>query len=261
MPGGIVILKTGKPSVFVHDANLGQDGRAGMPGNTYDQVDAVTFEDSTHRMKQGLQINTFPWTGVFESSTARSYEILKDMSGTGAVDGNARVVTWYGEGTGAASAQGIGYDAARVFGLTENGGPGELLEISGEIVQDGTFDSISLIERGTQTGASFASTWVDLDIGGHLGAPSSTAGGRFYAHVLNNLAVGGNTQWVFTIQHASATGGTVLTATGATATYGSGTTLGTVLISSGLLQRFVRMVGTRDATTGTVDYVVGAVRK
>ena len=49
----VVILKNGNPAVWVHDANLGQDGRAGHPAVGNDAVDAVTFDSGGHQNRLG----------------------------------------------------------------------------------------------------------------------------------------------------------------------------------------------------------------
>ena len=258
---GIVILIGGKPAVFASDQNLGQYGRAGHPEQAKDQVDTMTFLDTAHRNKHGNETNTFPWTGLFETSAAgtggSSYDQVKDLFGNGTGNATARVVSYYPESTagGAPAASpipGVGFDAARAFSFSESGGPGDVLEISADIQQDGTADDLSLIVGTTVTG-NYTSTSIDM-------GPSSTAGGRFYLHALNNLAVGGNTRWIFTVQHASAADASFVTATGATATYGTGVTTGVVITSSAQLRKFVRVVATRDASSGTFEFVVGAKR-
>ncbi len=250
----IVVLKGGKPTVYVHDTNLGQDGRAGHPSRSKDQVDVVTFLDDAHRNRPGLENVTFDWTGIFTATSGRSYNVIKDMFGDSTGNATARVVSWYAGDTDPAAGvgAGVGMNAARVFDMNEDGGPGDLLELNASMVQDGTSDDLRLIEISSAT-ASFTST--NLDMGA-----SSTAGARFYLHLLTNSASGGNTQWVFTVQHASSTAASWVTATGATATYASGTTLGAVITSTGQLRKFVRVLGTRDADSGTVEYVIGAHR-
>jgi hypothetical protein len=257
----IHILIEGKPAVYASDKNLGQYGRAGHPDLQKDQVDVMTFLDGGHRNRPGLEANAFQWTGLFEASEAgtggSSYDAIKELFGDGTGAAAGHVVSYYPQSTAAgepvdAAAPGIGFDKARAFNITESGGVGDVLELSADIEQDGTADHTNLIV-GTTVTANFTSTNIDL-------TASSTAGGRFYLHTLNNLAVGGNAQWTFTVQHASATGASWVTATGATGTYGSGTTTGVVLTSSGQLRRFVRVVATRDATTGTFEFVVGAKR-
>lgn len=249
---GVVILKNGNPAVWVHDANLGQDGRAGHPSVGHDTVDAMTFIDGGHRNRQGLETGAFEWTGLFESASGRSYEIAKDLFGDGTGAGTARVVSYYMTSPTTGGAPGWGFDAARGFGLSESGGPGELEELAISMTQDGTVDHIQSMGTNRAT-ANFTSTWLDL-------GASSTAGGRFYLHIGTNLATGGSAQWTFTVHHASSTGAATAIATGATATYGSGTTTGVVLQSTGELRQFVRLSGTRDATGGTVEYIVGANR-
>lgn len=250
----INILKNGNPGVFVKDKNLGQDGRAGHPALSYDVVDVVTFDDNSHRNQQGLQDNSFEWTGLFNGNAtgSRSYQVIKELLGDGTGAAATQVVSYYHSDPATGAAPGYGFDAARAFNMNESGGPGELLELSASIGQAGTVDSI--VSMGTsQITANGVSTWVDL-------GPSSAAGGRFYLHLGTNQADGGNTRWTFTMHHASATSAATAVATGATATFGTGVSTGVVLQSTGQLRRFVRMAFVRDATTGTIDYQVGANR-
>lgn len=255
------ILIGGKPALFASDQNLGQYGRAGHPEVGKDLVDTMTFDDNAHRNKQGLETGSFPWTGLFEASPAStggsSYDIVRELFGESTGNAAGAVVSYYPESTSAgapvdAAAPGVGFDKTRAFGMSESGGVGDVLELSADFQQDGTVDDLRLVV-GTTVIANFTSTNVDM-------VASSTAGGRFYLHSMTNLASGGNTKWVFTVQHASATAASWVTATGATGTYGSGTTTGVVLQSSGQLRRFVRVVATRDATSGTFEFVVGANR-
>ena len=252
----VVILKNGNPAVWVHDANLGQDGRAGHPAVGNDAVDAVTFDSGGHQNRQGLESGVFEWTGLFEGNATtvppRSYAIAKDLFGDGTGNSTARVTSYYMTDPSVGAAPGWGFDAARGFGMAESGGPGELEELTISMQQDGTVDHIQSMGSARVTN-TFTSTWLDL-------GASSTAGGRFYLHIGTNVAVGGNTRWNFTIQHASATNAATVVATGATATYGTGTSLGAILESTGQLRQFVRMVGTRDATSGTIEYIVGGNR-
>ena len=257
MPG-IVILVAGKPAVFPSGNDLGQYGRAGHPEITSDTVDITTFNDNSHRNRRGLEQTNFEWTGLFDSTANASYPAVKDLFGDGTGEATARVVSYYPEGTSAGAPiglarPGIGLSSARAFNLSESGGAGDVLELSGNITQDGTADLLDLIV-GTTITANYTSTNIDL------GGASSTAGGRFYFHSLTSKAAGGNAKWTFVVEHASATNASYVTATGATATFGSGSATGVVITSSGQLRRFVRLTGTRDSTGGTIEFVVGAKR-
>jgi hypothetical protein len=255
---GITILVAGKPAVFVSGNNLGQFGRGGHPEIASDTVDITTFNDSAHRNRQGLEQTSFSWTGLFDSTANASYPIVKDLFGDSTGAATARVASYYPEGTAAGAPigyakPGVGLSSARAFGLTESGGVGDVLELNGEISQDGTADFLDLIV-GTTITANYTSTNIDL------GGASSTAGGRFYFHSLRSTAAGGNAKWTFVVEHASATNAAYVIATGATATFGSGSATGVVLTSSGQLRRFVRLTGTRDNSAGTIEFVVGAKR-
>jgi hypothetical protein len=247
-----LILKGGNPAVYAHGANLGQFGRSGHPALSKDQVDVVTFDSAGHANKQGLESAGFTWTGLFTSSASTSYEVVNDMFGgaTGAAPG--RIVTWWPEGSSIRDKQGIGLDKVYGFSNTNDGGPGELLEITTDMVQDGTSDYITGIIGTTYTANSTSAAAT-------MGA-SSTLGGRFYFHVLSCSASGGNEEFDFLIQHASATNQTYVTATGGSVTVASAQSNGTVFLSSGQLRAFTRVVVTRDASSGAVQFVLGAYR-
>lgn len=248
-----IVLMGGKVAVYVDGSDLGQDGRAGHPAITRDTVDAVTFKDTAHRNKASLGgVFSFDYTGLFTSTVGRSYTVLNDMWGSGTGNPTPQVLTYWPD-SATVTAPGIGLGSAFVTNITNVGGPGDLEEISVTITQDGTFDDLTGIAPNNTVTANFTGTAVDL-------LSSSTAGGRFYINILDNKAVGGSAQWVLTVEHSTNSTGNFVTATGATGTYGTGTAIGTILVSSGDLRQYVRLIGTKDATTGTFQYVAGAKR-
>jgi len=248
-----VVLMGGKAAVYAHGSDLGQDGRAGHPAVTRDTVDAVTFNDTAHRNKAALEgVFTFDYTGLFTSTAGRSYTVLNDMWGSGTGNPTPRVLTYWPD-SATVTAPGIGFSSAYVSNLQNQGGPGDLEEIAVTITQDGTFDDLtSLADDNTQTN-TFTGTAIDM-------LSASTGGARIYVNILSNLAVGGNTRWNMTVEHSSNSTGNFITATGATGTFGTGTAIGTILLGAGSLRQYVRINGTRDATTGTLRFVAGAKR-
>jgi hypothetical protein len=246
------ILKGGNPAVYAHGANLGQDGRSGHPNLSKDTVDAVTFNDAGHSNKHGLESVSFDWTGLYTASAGRSYNVVKDMFGDSTGNASARVVSYYPEGSVIRDKQGIGLDKVTAFSVTQDGGPGDLLELSAGFDQSGTSDFITGVIGTTYTANTTSAAAT-------MGA-SSTAGGRYYLHILNASMSGGNEEFDFKIEHASATNQTYVTATGASLTVASAQSNGTVFTSSGQLRAFVRVVVTRDASSGSVEFVLGAYR-
>jgi hypothetical protein len=246
------ILKGGNPAVYAHGANLGQDGRSGHPNLSKDTVDAVTFNDAGHSNKHGLESVSFDWTGLYTASAGRSYNVVMDMFGDSTGNASARVVSYYPEGSAIRDKQGIGLDKVTAFSVAQDGGPGDLLELNAGFDQSGTSDFITGVIGTTYTANSTSTVAT-------MGA-SSTAGGRYYLHILNASMSGGNEEFDFQIEHSSANGANFISATGASMTVASAQSAGTVLISSGQLRAFVRVVVTRDASSGSVEFVLGAYR-
>ena len=243
------IIKGGTPTIYIRQNKFGTWARTANPNIEFDVVDAAAIDDSGVRMKPGLQNVTVEISALFDSSGSASHEIFDDLVN------NDRPISIYQNGAGTGS-EGWGFASASLDAYIPSGAPGDLLEISGVVRQDGTFDR--LLSLGIEQTVTANTTGGTVDNGA-----SSTGNGRFYLHLTgSNIVSGGNAIWAATLQHSSNTTAASFTNV-ATASFGSGTRGATAIEftgTSGTIKRYTRLIITRDATTGTFGIQAGIAR-
>ena len=243
------IIKGGTPTIYIRQNKFGTWARTANPNIEFDVVDAAAIDDNGVRMKPGLQNVTVEISALFDSSGSASHEIFDDLVN------NDRPISIYQNGD-ATGNDGWGFASASLDAYIPSGAPGDLLEISGVVRQDGTFDRLLSLGAGVTVTANTTGGTVD-------NGASSTANGRFYIHVIGtNTAVGGNTEWNATLTHSSNTTAASFTNL-ATTTFGSGVQGATALLftgTSGTIKRYTRLIITRNSTAGTFSIQAGIAR-
>jgi hypothetical protein len=237
----------GRPIIYVRDANLSTSGRVVLTGIEYDAVDVTAFADSAHRNLLGQPSVTFRFDGLFDGSGLASHNALVDLLGT------RRAVTVWMEGDGTGT-MGIGLGSAGAEQYRPGGNVGEYVSVGANIIQDGTWDKPVSLGSSTLVALGASATFAGPDVDG-LG--TTTGGGAFFIHCFV-MATG---TLSFRLQDSAAGGGAGYTnVTGATATFagvgGGGTTFGTILTFTTLLQRYRRINITTivGGGTGTVTF-------
>lgn len=109
--------------------SLWQDGH---PGLSYDAVDLVTFGDSGHRNRQGLEDASLDFQFLFDSSASLSWDTFSQLR----TSTSARGIVHAPDGT--ASGQPKIEVPARLMSIAPGGGPGEAEIISVSFGIDGT---------------------------------------------------------------------------------------------------------------------------
>lgn len=246
----VTVIKGNKPVFYVHNADMGTYGRLINPDLADDTVDVAAWKDGAHRMRPALQNISAQFRALFDDTSTASHAVITDL-----LD-NERVASVYVDGDAVAS-PGIGLGSIQARNYAAAGSVGDVLEVSCELYQQNTWDTLrSLVELATYTASS---TGTILDDGA-----SNTSGVAFYVHVMSNSASGGNARWIVEVHHStSTTAASFATLTGASLTVPSGTATGTVVsIASGTtVNRYTRVVIVRDATSGNLKVQAGLARR
>jgi hypothetical protein len=247
----VTVIKGNKPVFYVHNADLGTYGRLINPDLADDVVDVAAWVDGGHRSRPGLQNITAQFRALFDDTSTASHAVITDL-----LD-NERAASVYVDGD-ASSSPGIGLGSVRARNYAGAGSVGDVYEVSCELYQQNTWDTLRSLEAlATYTAAT--ATGSILDDGA-----SNTSGVGFYVHVMSNSASGGNAQWIVEVHHStSTTAASFATLTGAVLTVPSGTATGTVLsIASGTtVNRYTRVKIVRDATSGNLKVQAGLARR
>jgi len=109
--------------------SLWQDGH---PGLSYDTVDLVTFGDSSHRNRQGLEDASLDFTFIMDSAASLSYDTFNQLR----TSTSARNIVYAPNSTAGGSPK--IQIPARLFSMTFGGGPGEVETIAVSFSVDGT---------------------------------------------------------------------------------------------------------------------------
>ena len=243
----LVIAIGGKPKIFIHDADLSDNGKASTPTLSAETKDATTFADSGVKRKVGNKDISFRFEGLFDGASQKSHAALDDLRA------NQRIVSIYAEGDAAAK-EGIVLSSAHAEQYALGISLGELVPLAASIVQDGVegMPVVSLAARHT------ANITATENKAGVDNSGTSADGGTFTVHAFVFSASGGNARWQALLQESSDNGvgdpwvtiATInITAVGAQQATFAGT------VEAWLRVRFVL-----DATSGTLQAHAGAER-
>ena len=235
----------GKPLIYVHNTNLGTNGRAYNAGVEYDSIDVTAFSDAAHRNILGQHTVTFRYDGLFDDAAVASHAALNDM-----LTNKRTVSVWpAGDGTGT---EGIGIGTAIAQNYRPGGNVGEFLSRGMDISADAQRDR--LVSLGSRvvltTGTSGTLAGPDVN-----GGSTATAGGGFFIHV---FAQQGTVNWLVAVQDSTG-GGATGYANVATATFNAATG-GTIITFTGSLRQFRRyhVSQVAAATTGSGTITIAA---
>lgn len=242
----LLVAKGGKPDIYIHDADLGDNGRVATPQLSAQTQPSTTFNDSGVTRRVGLKDISLAYEGLFDGASQKSHAALNDLRT------NRRIVSVYYEGDTLGN-EGIVLNSAHAETYESPVTVGELVPLNASIMQSGAEKEVVSLYAKPSAAITATANGSSVDNGA-----SSSNGGSLIVHVFTFTASGGNAQWIAHIQESSDDGVGDAWADIDTITISA---VGAQEVTwTGATERYLRVRWELDATSGSLLAQAGAHR-